>query len=106
MAFRVVLFAFGSRRLLRLMWWFLQDDIWADKSIRATMITWRRYWRILREERWEFGRFIGRLGNCVLGGAMAIRRRTLESLFCFESLISFIGIEELRFSKSLSLIDD
>ena len=106
MAFRVVLFAFGSRWTLRLMWWFLQDDIWADKSIRATMITWRRYWRVLREERWEFGRLTGRLRNHVLGGTMAIRRRTLESLFCFELLISFIGVEELRFSKSLLLISD
>ena len=70
------------------------------------MITWRRYWRVLREEVWESRRLIGILRDCVLGGAMAIRRRALESLLCFESLISFIGFMELRFSKSLLLIGD
>ena len=46
------------------------------------------------------------LWKCVISGTMAIRRRALESLFFFKPLITFKSSEELRFGKSLLMIDD
>ena len=46
------------------------------------------------------------LWKCVISGTMAIRRRALETLFFFKSLIAFKGGEKLRFGKSLWLVDD
>ena len=55
------------------------------------MIMWRSFWGNFGNEEWRSGGFVNDRRDFILSGTMAIRRRTLETLFGFELLVSFMG---------------
>ena len=56
--FRVILLAFGSRRMLKLRWWCLFDDVWADVTIWTAMIMGRSFWGNFGNKHWRSRGFV------------------------------------------------